>query len=119
MVVSQKQAKTIINVQQFISGDSRDGDAKRAFQSLLFLSLTVPSGPRWAAFVDEVTFRAKRDYNYNYDEEVNSTLFSSLVSLWCKGTFTLVKLTLKSKPEELINTKPSKQLIPQSVNSLG
>ena len=54
------------------SGDNRDGDAKRAFQSLLFLSLTVPSGPKWAAFVNEVTFRAKRDYNFTYDEEVNS-----------------------------------------------
>ena len=53
-----------------ISGDNRDDDAKRAFQSLLFLSLTVPSGPTWSAFVAEVTFRAKRDYNFTYDEEV-------------------------------------------------
>ena len=59
-----------LNFMCIISGDSRDDDAKRAFQSLLFLSLTVPSGSTWSTFVDEVTFRAKRDYNFTYDEEV-------------------------------------------------
>ena len=54
----------------FISEDSRDADAKHAFESLLFITLTVPDGATWYNFSEQVKLRAKRDYSYEYNEEV-------------------------------------------------
>ncbi len=65
-----RNSLTHFNTLLSVSGDSRDGDARRAFESLLLLTLTVPSGPVWTRFSEDVVHRAQRDYNFTYDEEV-------------------------------------------------
>ena len=62
-------------------GDERDGDAKKAFEALLLLTLKELSGPVYETFADEVKYRAKRDYDYYYGEEpVSGVLLENLLS---------------------------------------
>ncbi len=62
----------------FTKGDKRDADAKRAYESLMILTLTVPSGPVWDNFVEEVIFRAQRDYNHTFTDHVSLRAFFSV-----------------------------------------
>ena len=56
----------------FMIGDERNADAKQAFESLLFITLTKPGGPKWRDFSQNVITRARNDYNFTYQEEVRS-----------------------------------------------
>ena len=53
-----------------ITGDNLNAAAKKAFESLFFITLTVPGGESWDNFTSEVIHRAQIDYNFTYDEEV-------------------------------------------------
>ena len=55
-------------------GDSQDEAAKEAYQSLFIVTLTVPAGPRWDSFTQEVAIRAERDYGFSYEDESVSGL---------------------------------------------
>ncbi|ELT91112.1 hypothetical protein CAPTEDRAFT_175370 [Capitella teleta] len=52
-------------------GDADDDRAKSAYEALLFVTLTTPSGPKWHNFVDDVKNRSASDYNYTYTGDVN------------------------------------------------
>lgn len=53
-------------------GDSRDPDAKSAYEALLRVSLHQPIGPDWEVFVADVKQRAADEYDFIYgDEEVS------------------------------------------------
>ena len=95
--------KLCLNKRNFYIGDERDVDAKKAFESLLFITLTVPAGPQWDNFSTEVMQRAHRDYNFTYEEEVsmcielttnsiqiiNSCIFSHKVCTFLIHTFSM------------------------------
>ncbi|XP_077994026.1 atrial natriuretic peptide receptor 1-like isoform X3 [Glandiceps talaboti] len=50
--------------------DERDQDAKKAYEALMTVTLLQPSSPEYMEFSDEVKLRAKRDYNFTYEDDV-------------------------------------------------
>ncbi|XP_020289738.1 atrial natriuretic peptide receptor 1 isoform X2 [Pseudomyrmex gracilis] len=54
-------------------GDEDDAAARKAYESLLRVSLLQPTSPRFQDFADNVRHRAQSDYNYTFSEgeEVN------------------------------------------------
>jgi atrial natriuretic peptide receptor A len=50
-------------------GDSRDADAKRAYEAMLRITLYELQGEAWDNFTTDVKFRAKKDYNFDYGKE--------------------------------------------------
>ncbi|XP_063976450.1 atrial natriuretic peptide receptor 1 isoform X2 [Diachasmimorpha longicaudata] len=54
-------------------GDEDDSTARKAYESLLRVSLLQPTSPRFQDFAEDVKIRAQSDYNYTFPdgEEVN------------------------------------------------
>ncbi|XP_011301203.1 atrial natriuretic peptide receptor 1 [Fopius arisanus] len=54
-------------------GDEDDSGARKAYESLLRVSLLQPTSPRFQDFAEDVRIRAQSDYNYTFSdgEEVN------------------------------------------------
>ncbi|XP_021340700.1 atrial natriuretic peptide receptor 1-like [Mizuhopecten yessoensis] len=53
-------------------GDSRDQDARKAYEAMFRISLQVPTSAEWMNFTEEVKLKAWQMYNFSFhDEEVN------------------------------------------------
>lgn len=64
------------------NGDDLDADARKAYESLLRVSLLEPTSTSYHEFSDRVKDRAQRFYNYTYTdgEEVRQEFF--LLQFW-------------------------------------
>ncbi|XP_069132003.1 atrial natriuretic peptide receptor 1-like [Argopecten irradians] len=56
----------------WMRGDTRDSDARKAYEAMFRVSLQVPTSDEWRNFTNEVKWRAKNVYNFSFHgEEVN------------------------------------------------
>lgn len=62
------------------TGDEKDIEVTRAYESLLLLTLRQPDNPEYEAFAEQVKVRAKRDYGYEFDADEK---------VWLKSVFLL------------------------------
>ncbi|XP_077865373.1 atrial natriuretic peptide receptor 1-like [Saccoglossus kowalevskii] len=50
--------------------DGRDAEAKKAYEALMTVTLLTPTSDEYVEFSEEVKRRAKRDYNFTYEDDV-------------------------------------------------
>ncbi|XP_066273633.1 atrial natriuretic peptide receptor 1-like [Branchiostoma lanceolatum] len=51
-------------------GDSRDGDAKKAYQALMVITMQAPNSSDYVAFSEKVKMMAERNHNYTHGPEL-------------------------------------------------